>query len=335
MILHQGILALLLGSALATAATLAAALLGARILLRWEAGSASEAQLALERQTSLVSSLAAHALGFHAFSVPLFVAVADGIHPLFPGAMCATGSLNANPLGWWVLPLKGAGAALAALWVVLDRLDRETDALPLLRPRCALLAALALLVGADLALQYRYFSGLDPAVITSCCGSLFSEQGDTVAADLAALPAGAMRLVFFGHAGLLLAALAFAGLRDSAATRVGLAVVAALFLPVALASIISFISVAYYELPTHHCPFDLLQAGYHRVGYALYGSLFGGVFLAVLPGLLRPLLARPGLRAGLARREGRWIAVAAACIIVFVILSIWPLCGAFSLDAGR
>jgi len=118
-ILHQGIIALLLGSALATLLVSAAAALGVRILLRWNADSGSEGQLSLERLTHLVTNLAAYALGFHLVSIVLFIATAEAIHTLFIGAMCATGSLNANPIGWWILPVKGAGATLAAVWLVL------------------------------------------------------------------------------------------------------------------------------------------------------------------------------------------------------------------------
>jgi hypothetical protein len=35
---------------------------------------------------------------------------------------------------------------------------------------------------------------------------------------------------------------------------------------VALASIVSFISLYIYELPSHHCPFDILQKEYCYIG---------------------------------------------------------------------
>jgi len=41
-------------------------------------------------------------------------------------------------------------------------------------------------------------------------------------------------------------------------------------------AILSFISVYFYELPTHHCPFCILQKEYGYVGYPLYLTLFGG-----------------------------------------------------------
>jgi hypothetical protein len=45
---------------------------------------------------------------------------------------------------------------------------------------------------------------------------------------------------------------------------------------VSVAALITFISVYVYELPTHHCPFCILQREYHYVGYPLYLTLLSG-----------------------------------------------------------
>jgi hypothetical protein len=45
---------------------------------------------------------------------------------------------------------------------------------------------------------------------------------------------------------------------------------------VSVAALISFISVYFYELPTHHCPFCILQGEYHYVGYLIYAAVLGG-----------------------------------------------------------
>ena len=45
---------------------------------------------------------------------------------------------------------------------------------------------------------------------------------------------------------------------------------------VSLAAMVSFISPYVYEMPSHHCPFDVLQSGYHWIGYPLYLLLGGG-----------------------------------------------------------
>jgi hypothetical protein len=47
-------------------------------------------------------------------------------------------------------------------------------------------------------------------------------------------------------------------------------------LTVGLAAVVSWLSPYVYELPTHHCPFCLLQREYRWVGYLLCGALLGG-----------------------------------------------------------
>jgi hypothetical protein len=53
-------------------------------------------------------------------------------------------------------------------------------------------------------------------------------------------------------------------------------------------AILSFISVYFYELPTHHCPFCLLQKEYGYIGYPLYLTLLGGTISGVGVGVLMP-----------------------------------------------
>jgi hypothetical protein len=55
-----------------------------------------------------------------------------------------------------------------------------------------------------------------------------------------------------------------------------------------VASIISFISLYFYELPTHHCPFCILQGEYGYVGYPLYVALLGGGVSGISVGALMP-----------------------------------------------
>ena len=66
------------------------------------------------------------------------------------------------------------------------------------------------------------------------------------------------------------------------------ALISGLFFIAGTASILSFISLYVYELPTHHCPFCLLQKEYGRIGYPLYASLFGSALAGTGVGILIP-----------------------------------------------
>jgi len=62
------------------------------------------------------------------------------------------------------------------------------------------------------------------------------------------------------------------------------------------AAVISFISLYFYELPTHHCPFDLLQREYLYIGYPLYLSLFAAGIMGAGAGAIERFKEAPSLK---------------------------------------
>lgn len=290
MTLHPAVLALLVASLLIGGMVLYAGGYGAKILLRWDIGSGSERQLELERRTYLISTLLSVAFALQILSLFLFVFTADRLHGMFSGAMCAAGTLNVNGFGYPVLVLKIVTFLLAGLWLVVNHADTRGYDYPLIRPKYALLLVLGPLVLVEGYLQYRYFAGLHPEVITSCCGSLFGQGQKGIAGDLAALPAGPMEGAFFGG----MAATMACGIRFRRTGRGGylFSIASSATFAVALASMISFICLYIYELPTHHCPFCILQKEYGYVGYILYVALFGGGVAGMGVGVLMPFRRR-------------------------------------------
>jgi len=324
-LLNPGILALLLGAAISCVMLIYAAALGLKILLRWNPQSSSEEQLQLERKTSLVSTIVNYAFGFEVVSGLLFVYTLEDIHPLFIGAMCATGSLNANQIGWLALLIKLILFFFAGLWVHFNRLDQRTEDTPLVRPKYLALLILTPLVGLDLVVQYSYFSGLNPEIITSCCGSLFSLGNEGVASELAGLPPVPTMLVFYVLAVLCLALILLC-LRSSRALYPYLLLITALgFYLVAMVSVVSFISLYIYQMPSHHCPFDMLQGHYAYVGYPLYIGLFVGTLYALIPGLSQPLKHTASLKREIEKNERGGLWTAFIGLLLFLILVSWPI----------
>lgn len=324
MILHPGILALLVGSSIVLAMLSVAGWTGLKILRHWDSSSSSELQLALERRTFLVSTLAGSALGFEVVAAFLFVFTVDDIHELFVGAMCATGSLNANPVGWKVLLVKLVILVAAPVWMAFNRFDQQAGNFPIVRAKYIGLLGLLPLVVADLALQIRYVAGLEPQIVTSCCGSLFS-TGGTVAGELASLPVGPTMLTFYTTVVVFLLVAAACLILPWRSLRVILSAASLVLLVVSLAAIVSFLSLYFYQLPTHHCPFDILQRGHLFVGYALYGSLFAGTCFGLLPGLFVPVWRIPGAFSTVRIAEARWLRWSMLSVAVFTAISSWPV----------
>jgi hypothetical protein len=322
-IFHPGILALVSGSIFVTFMMLYAAAVGTLIVLRWDFQSSSAYQLSLERKTYLISTIINYVLGFQIISALLFVYTVDDIHKLFVGAMCATGSLNANPAGWIVLVSKIVVCFLAGLWLVLNYLDQKAEDYPLVRLKYILLAGLVPFVVLDSLLQLHYFLGLDPDIITSCCGSLFSATGGGVAASLAGLPVKSTMIVFYASGSLFFVASILCLSSQKVIVRYIHSLAAAVFLFVALSGIVSFVSIYIYELPTHNCPFDILQSGYWFIGYPLYLTLFCSVFYGLLPGVFQPLKRVASLQETINRTERSWIVLSMGCLLIFAAIATY------------
>jgi len=322
MIQHPGVLALLLASGLVSLLLTAAGWQGFQILRGWNLQSGSEGQLDLERRTYLVSTLVANALVIQILSLFLFIFTADGLHTQFVGAMCAAGSLAANAYGYPTLLTKVATCLVAGVWLILHRADTQGYDYPLIRPKYALLLLLVPLVLAETWLQASYLTGLKADVMTSCCGSLFGQGRHGLASELAGLPTRIMQPVFWITFGALVAA-GIVLLRTRRGSTV-FSLLSLAFLLVSVASLISFFCLYIYELPTHHCPFCLLQREYGFVGYPLYGALLGGAIAGLGVGALAPFRAQKSLVSALPRLQAHlaWSALILALVFTLIV-GIW------------
>ena len=325
MLLQPGIIALLLGSGITLALLTYAAGLGIKILRNWDMGSSSEEQLALERKTYLVSTLVRYGLAFEIVSAFIFIYTADDLHNLLVGAMCATGSLNANSFGFPALYMKIAVFFFASAWIAMDSLDSRAEDYPLTQKKYRLLLFVVPLVFAGYVLQLLYFKSIDPDVITSCCGVLFSEGGTNIGSSLASLPVRQTEVVFFGSFALVVA-FGMATMRSARTLFIiPFSILSAGFFPISIAAIISFVSLYFYQIPTHHCPFDMLQSEYYYAGYPLYFSLFAGSFFGAMAGIIEPFRKIRTLSALIPGVQRRWALVSIICLTVFVLICLVPM----------
>lgn len=331
MILHPGILSLVISSLLVTGMVLYSAVCGIGILRGWDISSGSERQLELERKTYLISTILGYLLFFQLVSLFLFIYTADDLCPLFTGAMCAVGTLSVNPFGYPVLFCKMATFILAGLWLIMNHADSMGYDYPLLKAKYGFLLLLAPLVAVEAVLQGLYFRNLTPDVITSCCGSLFSSTGEGVASEITALPALPMMAVFYGVMALTVGA-------GALYYRTGkggwlFPVTSGIAFVVATVSVVSFISLYFYELPTHHCPFCILQKEYGYIGYPLYLLLLVGTVTGLGTGMLMPFRHAASLREVLPALLRRLTLVSVLSFILFTAVASWPiLFSSFTLD---
>jgi hypothetical protein len=291
------ILALFISSFLISGMVLYSCFYGALILKYWDIGSGSETQLRLERRTYLISTIIAYALAFQLLSLFLFIYTADNIHTFFTGAMCAVGSLNVNQWGFPVVFLKTAIFLLGGLWLVINYVDNQGYDYPLIKIKYIGLLCIAPFIIMEAIIQFKYFQGLKPEIIVSCCGSLFTADTKGVASELISFPMLLMEILFYASMTCSL----ILGVWFYRTGKTGYWLASSIFLTfiISIASLVSFISIYIYELPTHHCPFCFLQKEYGYIGYALYLLLMVGGLAGMSVGLLMPFRQVPSLKATL------------------------------------
>ncbi|KAB2888075.1 MAG: hypothetical protein F9K32_17805 [Desulfobulbaceae bacterium] len=319
MILHPGVISLLIGSLLVTIMLCYSAYEGAIIARDWDINSGSERQLGLERKTYLVSTMMTYAMGFQLLSLFLFIATTDALSHLFIGAMCAAGSLNVNAFGYPTMLLKLANFVLGGIWLIVNAADNRGYDYPLIRIKYILLICLSPLLLTETLLQGFYLLNLSPNLITSCCSVIFAEDSRSFAAGLATLPRQPAQLAFIlSAAAVLVLGIRFLRWRKGA-VLFALAVLA--FFAVSLASIVSFVSLYIYELPTHHCPFCILHAEYGYIGYPLYLTLLLGTISGTGVGALAPFGGIASLAAILPSIQRRLTLLTLLCFLVFLLLT--------------
>ncbi len=286
MILYPPIIALIVGSLLISYMLLHSSFYGLQIVRRWDISSGSELQLRLERKTYLISTIISYAFGFQLISLFLYIYTTDDLCRLFVGAMCAAGTLFVNDYGYPTLVLKIVNFLLAGLWLILNYTDNRAYDYPLIKKKYFLLIVITPFILAETVLQMRYFLAMNPNVITSCCGSLFSSEAQGIASELVSFPSIPMKIAFYGSMALSVTLGLLFYLKGRGAYLFSL--VNGLTFLVSIAAVISFISLYFYELPTHHCPFCVLQKEYGYVGYPLYITMLGGAVTGMGVGLIMP-----------------------------------------------
>ena len=287
MILHPTVIANLLAVYVSSGMVLYAVYYGVQILKHWDIQNGHELQLVLERKTYLISTLLAYVFGLQLLSLFLFIFTADSLTPLFVGAMCAAGTLNVDAFGYPTLVLKIFSFILAGLWLVLNYADNHGYDYPLIKKKYLLLAFVAPFIILEAILESAYFLSMQADVITSCCGSLFSSERKTgIGSEIASLPALTMIWVFYGAMLSTLASGMFFYIKGMGGYLY--AALNLLMFFIALLSIVSFISLYIYELPTHHCPYCIIMEEYNYLGYLLYILLFGAVVSGLGVGALIP-----------------------------------------------
>ncbi len=276
-LLSSGVIIYLLSEALLYLLLLVAALTTVSVLHRWNFDEFTPAQFRLEKRTYLVMSIIVFTLVLKILLLPYFVYTIEGLSPLVPGAMCAAGVIKANSYGNLLLVLKIVILFMGGLWLMLNRFDIEAKNYPYMKFKSWMFVLLFILLNVELSLDFLYFTHIETTQPVSCCSVIYGQLNAANTLPLG-LDIQKLLILFYLLFLLLILSMTFG--------RALLRIVSALgFSVVSYYSVVYFFGTYIYELPTHRCPFCMLQKEYYFIGYVVWGMLLGGVFTAIQSGI--------------------------------------------------
>ena len=281
MIWNAWVLGLIIGQLAITAVNVVAFFNALKIVQRWDTTSLSPIQLELEHRSELIATIVSWSLLFQIFSLLVFEITARSLAPFIPGAMCTVGSLHAHYLGWPVLFLKMGALFLYGWWIVINHVDLQLEGFPLTEFKSWYMVMLFPLLVVDLLMQILYFTGLDPSVITSCCGVIFEVGGEGFGSSVASLPPKLARVLLLGFLAVLIVLSYMMQWENKTAGKIAYAFGSGVGLVLGIAGVVAFVAPYIYMMPALHCPFIFLDQEHLNYGYLVYIPLFAASFLGV------------------------------------------------------
>jgi len=255
------------------------------LLKRWNFDAFTSEQFQLENRSYLVMTIILFVMLLKILLLPYFVYTIDRLSDLVPGAMCAAGVIKANAYGNPLLSLKIVILFLSGLWLSINRLDLGAKNYPYMKLKSWFFIVVFLFLSAEFILDILYFTHIETTNPVSCCSVIFGQTGGANGLPLG-LDIPKLLILFY----LLFALVVLTLLSD----LLLLSLPATLFFAViAYYAVVYFFGTYIYELPTHQCPFCMLQDHYYYVGYLLWGLLLFGVFFAIDAAVMQKIFKQP------------------------------------------
>jgi hypothetical protein len=242
----------------------------------------NNAQYKLEKQSYLVRLLIQYALIGKIILLFYYVYMLDALAPEIPGAMCAVGVIGTSDWGLAALLTKIINIFAFGLWLLLDKHDRQFANFPYTRSKFALYLLIYGLYLIEVIFTLQYLLAINPGEAVACCATVFQQGENSFGNYASSIKTAIILPLFYGLFTFLVFFLQRRYLRLAAIFGV-------LFAFSAVLAVIRFFATYIYELPTHHCPFCLLQSEYYAIGYVLYSLLFLGTFYALSQWLLKEI----------------------------------------------
>lgn len=242
-----------------------------RIIKKYSDEICDETQFNLAKNGYLVSTIIFFIL---TVKIPLFLFFVwsmDSVSFVVPGAMCAAGIVDATSVGTFMFVIKILNLFFLSGWMLINYEDSKTKNSAFLKLKFKLFIPLFMLLLVEFGLEFIHFSSISLSKPVLCCSDIFRQVGFNE-----------MKFWHMDEFILIVFYLLFILLILSAYYKLDLAVslLTLCFMFSSIYAIIRFFSPYIYELPTHKCPFCMLQKDYNYIGYLIYIL----IFLGAVPG---------------------------------------------------
>ena len=255
------------------------------LLKRWNFDVFTTEQFALENRSYLVMTIIFFVMLLKVVLLPYFVYTIDNLSNLIPGAMCGAGVIKANEYGNPLLSLKIIILFLSGLWLSMNSIDLKAKSYPYMKLKSWFFVLIFLLFSAEFLLDILYFTHIETTNPVSCCSVIFGQTGGVNGLPFG-LDISKLLILFY----LLFALVILTTVSEMAVMSI---IASLLFGVIAYYSVVYFFGTYIYELPTHLCPFCMLQDHYFYVGYLLWGLLLLGLFLTIDAAIMQSFFKQP------------------------------------------
>ena len=284
-------------------------ILSLKIYLKWDFNSTKQSQYILEKQSFLAAVIIKY---IFILKLPLFlffIYTLDLLSNSIIGAMCGAGVIDAVSFGISLFVLKIANMFLFGFWLIIHYEDLKYSNLVFTKLKFTYFILIYFLFISELILEIIMFNSIDISKMVSCCGTLYSSSSTTMMSILFNIDSHIILYIFYF---IYLLNLIFYKLKNAFLFSIS----NILFIPISIISLIVFFSPYIYQLPTHHCPFCILQKDYFYMGYFIYIILFIGTFYGISNVILKLLN----------NNENKYFDISIIFISLYVfILSAYPI----------
>lgn len=287
-LLSNQVIVFLLSESILFALLVVALIVSLKVLAKWDFESFTPYQFALERQSYLVSTIILCVFLLKFVLVVYFIFTIDALAPLLPGAMCGAGVIQANSYGSYLLILKLSILLFLTLWLYIHFYDMRTKNHQWFKHKSWVFSLIFIFIFLELFLDFSYFMNIDTQLPVSCCAALFGQlEGANPLPFGLSIPW--LLALFYLLYLLVILTLTY---------RYTLLYIIAnvLFIFIAYYAVVYFFGTYVYQLPTHKCPFCMLQPEYYYAGYVIWGTLLMGSYIGLSDAVSMLWLGKKNMR---------------------------------------